>query len=73
MGFCKPDLVQAEWAIRSSLMEIVSPYNDGWTSLACKKELYHLKCWLSFEYRRLPTFTGEEEWEKERLVEILKQ
>lgn len=73
MGFRKPDLHQAAHAIRASLTEISSPYNDGWTSAACKKELYLLKCWLEDEYARLPTFFEEKQWEQERLVEVLKK
>ena len=73
MGFRKPDLKEASWAIRRSLSEIHSPFNDGWTSSSCKKELYQLKCWLEDEYAKLPTFTGEEQWEQERLVNILKR
>jgi hypothetical protein len=73
MGFSKPDLDLAQQAIRTSLSEIHSPYNDGWTSGACKKELYLLKCWLDAEYKRLPTFVGEEAWEQERLIDLLKQ
>jgi hypothetical protein len=73
MGFRKPDIDSARRAIQDSLIEIHSPYNDGWTSSSCKQELYLLKCWLEDEYRRLPTFVGEEAWEQERLVEILKQ
>jgi hypothetical protein len=73
MGFRKPNLDDAYSAIRSSLGEIHSPYNDGWTSSACKKELYQLKCWLECEYQKTPTFQGEEKWEQEQLVEILKR
>jgi hypothetical protein len=73
MGFSKPNLDQARMAIGSALGEIHSPYNDGWTSSSCKKDLYQLKCWLEDEYTKLPTFVGEEAWEQERLVEILKQ
>ncbi len=73
MGFSKPDLDSAYQAIRRSLGEIRSPYNDGFTSAYCKQELYQLKCWLEDEYQRLPTFVGEEAWEQERLVEILKR
>lgn len=73
MGFRKPNLNDAYSAIRSSLIEIHSPYNDGWTSGSCKKDLYMLKCWLEDEYKRLPTFVGEEAWEQERVVEILKR
>lgn len=73
MGFQKPDLDRAVWAIRSSLHEIRSPYNDGWTASACKKELYLLKSWLDEEYKKLPTFSEEDQWEKERLIKILKK
>jgi hypothetical protein len=73
MGFKKPNIESAYSAIRSSLVEISSPYNDGWTSSTCKQELYQLKCWLEDEYRRLPTFAEEEKWEQQRLVQILKQ
>jgi hypothetical protein len=73
MGFRKPNLDLAYVAIRTSLTEIRSPYNYGWTSSSCKLELYQLKCWLEDEYRKLPTFAGEEKWEQQRLVKILKQ
>jgi len=56
-----------------SLGEIYSPYNDGWTQSSCKHELYMLKCWLEDEYRRLPTFVGEEKWEQERLIQVLQK
>ena len=73
MGFRKPDIHQAACAIGASLVEISSPYNDGWTASACKKELFMLKCWLDEEYKKLPTFFEEDQWEKERLIEILKK
>jgi hypothetical protein len=73
MGFRKPSLDDARSAIRTSLVEIHSPYNDGWTSSACKHDLYVLKCWLEDEYSRLPTFQGEEKWEQERVIAMLKR
>lgn len=73
MGFRKPDLNEAARAIGASLVEISSPYNDGWTASACKKELYMLKCYLDEEYKKLPTFFEEDQWEKERLIKILKK
>jgi hypothetical protein len=73
MGFRKPDIHSAQQAIRKSLGEIHSPYNDGWTQRSCKEELYMLKCWLEIEYSKLPTFVGEETWEQNRILEILKQ
>ena len=73
MGFQKPDLNMARLAIGTCLVEIRSPYNDGWISSTCKKELYQLKCWLDDEYKKLPTFFEESQWEQERLVDILKK
>jgi hypothetical protein len=73
MGFRKPDIESAYSVVRKSLVEIRSPYNDGFTGYSCKHELYMLKCWLEDEYKALPTFAGEEEWEQERLVQILKK
>jgi len=73
MGFRKPNLDDAQSAIRTSLAEIASPYNDGWTSSACKHDLYVLKCWLEDEYQKLPIFVGEDKWDQERMIEILKR
>ena len=73
MGFQQPDIESVYSAIRKSLTEIHSPYNDGWTSSSCKEELYMLKCWLEIEYSKLPTFVGEEQWEQNRILEILKK
>ena len=72
MGFAKPTLDLAYSAVRKCLGEISSPYNDGFTSSYCKQDLYMLKCWLEDEYSKLPTFTGEERWEQDRLITILK-
>jgi len=72
MGFRKPDIDSAYSAIRTSMGEIHSPYNDGFTGMSCKKELYMLKCWLEEEYSQLPKFVGEELWEQERVIKILK-
>jgi hypothetical protein len=59
--------------IQRMLREIHSPYNDGWTSSTCKQELYMLKCFIEDEYKKLPHFVGEEEWEQERLMNLLKK
>jgi hypothetical protein len=73
MGFHKPDLTPAYRAIRSSLYEIGDHRNDGFTTSHCKQELYLLKCWLEDEYNKLPEFVGEDKWEQERIVQILKR
>ena len=73
MGFKKPDLDGVQHAIAKVLVEIHSPYNDGFTASTCKHDLYMLKCWLDDRYSELPQFAGEEQWEQERIVEILKK
>lgn len=73
MGFRSPNLDPAYHSIRMSMVEIVSNHNDGFTASHCKQELYQLKCWLEDAYLNLPTFVGEEKWEQERLVKILKR
>ena len=71
MGFRKPELTDAYSAIRRCMTEIRSPYNDGFTSGACKQDLYHLKSWLDEQYRALPQFADEESWEKQRMWQKL--
>jgi hypothetical protein len=73
MGFAAPDLRQAERDIRRCIVEINSPYNDGWTQMACKHQLYQLKCLLDDEYQRLPEFVGEDKWEQERVFNLLRK
>lgn len=73
MGFKKPDLNPAYQSIRQAITEIVSPYNDGFTGMHCKRDLYLLKCYLDDVYKSLPKFAGEEIWEKERLIQVLKK
>lgn len=73
MGFSQSDLDLAQSAIASCLRDIASPYNDGYTSQACKRDLYMLKSWLDEEYARLPKFSDEAVWEQERLINILQK
>lgn len=60
-------------AISRSLREIKSPYNDGFNSAYHKLELYQLKCWLEDEYAKLPRFSDEDSWEKQRMMEVLRR
>ena len=72
MGFRQPELDEAYRVIRRCMAEIRSPYNDGYTSFACKQDLYMLKSWLEEEYQQLPRFSDEEAWEKQRMWDRLK-
>lgn len=59
--------------IRKLSVAVRDPCNDGWTASGCKHELYQLKCFIDDIYRDLPTFVGEEQWEQQRLVDIMKR
>jgi hypothetical protein len=74
MGFQKRwDLPDLYSQIRALTSEINSPYNDGFTAMSCKQELYQLKCFIEDQYRDLPKFSGEEEWEQQRIIQQLKK
>jgi hypothetical protein len=72
MGFRKQtDADQIISLLRTLAAEARSGYNDGWTASSCKHDLYRVKCYLDDMYKQLPTFVGENEWEKERVAELL--
>lgn len=74
MGFHKPsDANQIIGLLRGLASEAQSGMNDGWTASSCKYEIYRVKCYIEDMYGKLPVFNGEDEWEQERLVEILKR
>jgi hypothetical protein len=57
--------------------ELQSPYNDGFTSFECKKDLYQIKFTLDQALRDSPDFGDLEvnwltEQEKKRIINILK-
>lgn len=55
------------------MAEVSSPHNDGFTASEIKKDLYEIKCFLESRYNDLPKFTGEDDWEKQRILNILKK
>jgi hypothetical protein len=74
MGFIKNwDINDIANQLHRMGIEASSPYNDGWTASSCKHELYQVKCLIEDIYQKLPSFAGEEEWEKERVAELLKR
>jgi hypothetical protein len=74
MGFVKRwDITDIQHQLGRMIVEIRSPYNDGWTASGCKQELYQLKCYIEDAYKDLPTFVGEEKWEQERLIQVLRK
>jgi hypothetical protein len=66
-------LGQAYGAIRNLNTIIRASSVEQTIKRDCKQELYHLQCWLNDEYKKLPVFVGEEKWEQDRIVKILKE
>lgn len=74
MGYKVDWDVNKIWTDLSRMMaEVSSPYNNGYVSREIKHDLYNLKCFLDERYNTLPKFADEEEWEKQRMLRILKQ
>jgi hypothetical protein len=74
MSFIKRwDVTDIATQLHRMALETSDPRNDGWTASGCKKEIYQVKCLVEDIYQKLPTFVGEEEWEKERVAELLKR
>ena len=74
MGFQKRwDMSNLYSQVRALASEVRSPYNDGFTGFSCKQELYQLKCFIEDQYSDLPTFSGEEEGEQQRIIQKLKK
>jgi len=65
---------QLEAHIRQLQIECNSAYNDGWTALSYKKQIYEMKCMIEDIYNSLNVINEEEEkkWEKERVFNKLK-
>ena len=59
------------------IIEMNSPYNDGYLAWGIKQDLYLLKFMLDKVIADAPTFVGEDEWlkdkEQEVMMEILKK
>jgi hypothetical protein len=74
MGFKKGwDIDTLYQEVRKISAAVRDNRNDGWTASGCKHDLYQLKCFIDDVYRDLPTFLGEEKWEQQRLVDIIKR
>ena len=65
---------QLEAHIRQLQIECNSAYNDGWTALSYKKQIYEMKCMIEDIYNSLNVIDEKEEkkWEKERVFNKLK-
>jgi len=70
----KADTIEIARYINKLAVYARSPHTDGFSACSCKHDLYMLKCLLEDVYKTLPEFPQQEqEWEKERLLQLLKR
>lgn len=77
MGFKKNwDVADIMSQIQTMSRECSSYYNDGITSFEIKKDLWQIKFFIDETIKKVPKFSGEEEWledqEKKRIIKHLK-
>lgn len=66
MGFRKPmDYNSVNHQIYTAGVELLSPYNDGWTQFEIKKDLYKIKWLVDAILKDSDNFAGEQEFLKE--------
>ena len=74
MGFKRSwDVKELSLELAACAAQCRSPFNDGWTAMSAKKDLVELKWLIEDLLEDCPTFVGEEQWEQERLIELLKR
>lgn len=60
--------------LRSCHAQVTSVYNDGFTSWACKQDLYRVKFELDKMLKDSPTFADEQEWvEQQQIWKVLNE
>ena len=67
------DVAEVMRQIRAMHRQAASPYNDGFTAIGCKQDLFQIKCLVEDLYADIPTFAGEEQWYEQRTMDLLKR
>lgn len=67
------DVADLHRQIRAIHTQVKNPFNDGFTAVGCKQDLFQLKCLIEDLYADTPNFAGEEEWYQARTIELLKK
>ncbi len=67
-----PDINDVYHILRQQIAIVRTSSIDNSSKKNCKQELYNLKYWLVEEYSNLPVFDGEDKWEQDQIIKILK-
>ena len=67
------DVAEVMRQVRAMHRQAASPYNDGFTAIGCKQDLFQIKCLVEDLYADTPTFEGEDKWHEQRTMDLLKK
>ena len=59
--------------LRSLAYQAQSPYETGFVLAVYKRQLVEMKWFIEDLLEDIGTFAGEDEWEQERLIQLLKR
>ena len=59
--------------LRSLAYQAQSPYESGFVSALYKRQLVEMKWFIEDLLEDVGTFASEEEWEQERLIQLLRR
>jgi hypothetical protein len=67
------ELERVRIMLRSLAYQAQIPYETGFVSAVYKRQLVEMKWFIEDLLEDIGTFAGEEEWEQERLIQLLKR
>ena len=67
------ELERVRITLRQLASEAKSPYETGFVTVQYKRQLVEMKWFLEDLIEGIGYFCGEEQWEQERLVQVLKK
>ena len=67
------ELERVRITLRSLAYQAQSPYETGFVSINYKRQLMEMKWFIEDLLEDVGTFAGEEQWEQERLIQLLKK
>lgn len=67
------ELERVRITLRSLAHEAKNPYDTGFVSAVYKKQLLEMKWFIEDLLEDVGYFAGEEQWDQERLIQLLKR
>ena len=67
------ELERVRIVLRSLAQEAKNPYDTGFVTAVYKKQLLEMKWFIEDLLEDVGYFAGEEQWDQERLIQLLKR